>query len=97
MAKLSTHVLDTLHGHPAAGVRIELHSHGTNGTTLIGNARTNADGGAIALGHPLAASGARITTHLLHALRRGKHSLGLGAACIGGGQGAALVIEAYPA
>ena len=44
MAKLSTHVLDTLHGRPAAGVRIELHSHGANGTTQIANARTNADG-----------------------------------------------------
>jgi len=62
----------------------------------LDRARTNADGGAIALGHPLAASGARITTHLLHALRRGKHPLGLGAACIGGGQGAAVVVEAFP-
>ena len=59
--------------------------------------RTNVDGGAIALGHPLAASGARLTAHLLHALRRGKKSLGLGAACIGGGQGAAIVVEAFPA
>ena len=46
MGKLSTHVLDTLHGRPAAGVRIELHAHGTNGTTLVVNARTNADGRA---------------------------------------------------
>ncbi|MEP6744383.1 MAG: acetyl-CoA C-acyltransferase [Gemmatimonadota bacterium] len=59
--------------------------------------RTNVDGGAIAMGHPLAASGARLTTHLLHALRRGKQTLGLGAACIGGGQGAAVIIEAFPA
>ena len=44
MAKLSTHVLDTLHGRPAAGVRIELHSIGERGTTLIAEARTNADG-----------------------------------------------------
>jgi len=57
--------------------------------------RTNVDGGAIALGHPLAASGARLTTHLLHALRRNKRPLGLGAACIGGGQGAAVIIEAF--
>jgi acetyl-CoA acyltransferase 2 len=63
----------------------------------LDRARTNADGGAIAIGHPLAASGARLTAHLLHALRRGKHSLGLGAACIGGGQGAAVVVEAFPA
>ena len=44
MAKLSTHVLDTLHGRPAAGVRVELHSVGSGGTTLIATTRTNADG-----------------------------------------------------
>ena len=63
----------------------------------LDRARTNVDGGAIALGHPLAASGARITTHLLHTLRRTPRPLGLGAACIAGGQGAAVVIEAFPA
>jgi acetyl-CoA acetyltransferase family protein len=56
--------------------------------------RTNADGGAIALTHPLAASGTRITIHLLHALRRTGGRFGLGSACIGGGQGAAVVVEA---
>ena len=55
---------------------------------------TNVDGGAIALGHPLGASGARITLHLLHALRRRGGRYALGAACIGGGQGAAVVLEA---
>jgi acetyl-CoA acyltransferase 2 len=59
--------------------------------------RTNVDGGAVALGHPLGASGARITAHLLHALRRRGGRYGLGAACIGGGQGAAIVVEALPA
>ncbi len=59
--------------------------------------RTNVDGGAIAMGHPLAASGARITSHLLHALRQRGGRYGLGAACIGGGQGIAVVIEAFPA
>jgi acetyl-CoA C-acetyltransferase/acetyl-CoA acyltransferase 2 len=56
--------------------------------------RTNVDGGAIALGHPLAASGARITMHLLYELRRRGARRGLGAACIGGGQGVAVVLEA---
>jgi acetyl-CoA acetyltransferase family protein len=55
--------------------------------------RTNVNGGAIALTHPLAASGARITLHLLHELRRRGVRYGLGAACIGGGQGGAVVIE----
>ena len=57
--------------------------------------RTNVHGGAIAIGHPLAASGARITIHLLHALRRAGMRYGLGSACIGGGQGAAVIVEAF--
>lgn len=56
--------------------------------------RTNVNGGAIALTHPLAASGARITIHLIHELRRRGGRYGLGAACIGGGQGGAVVVEA---
>jgi acetyl-CoA acetyltransferase family protein len=56
--------------------------------------RTNVDGGAIALGHPLGASGARITAHLVNELRRRGKKLGIGSACIGGGQGIAIVIEA---
>ncbi|MEP6574738.1 MAG: acetyl-CoA C-acetyltransferase [Gemmatimonadota bacterium] len=59
--------------------------------------RTNVDGGAIAIGHPLAASGTRITMHLLHALRRRGKRFALGSACIGGGQGAAVIVEAFPA
>ena len=55
--------------------------------------RTNVDGGAIALGHPLAASGARITMHLAYELRRRRARRAIGAACIGGGQGVALVLE----
>jgi acetyl-CoA acyltransferase 2 len=55
--------------------------------------KLNVHGGAIALSHPLAASGARITTHLIYALRRAGKRWGLGAACIGGGQGIAVVIE----
>ena len=55
--------------------------------------RTNVDGGAIALGHPLGASGARITTHLVYELRRRGKKLAVGSACIGGGQGIAVVVE----
>ncbi|MCY0988307.1 acetyl-CoA C-acetyltransferase [Nannocystis sp. ILAH1] len=55
--------------------------------------KTNVDGGAIALGHPLGASGARITAHLVHELRRRSGRYAVGAACIGGGQGIALVLE----
>ncbi len=55
---------------------------------------TNVNGGAIALGHPLGASGARITATLIHALRERGEKLGLASACIGGGQGIAVVVEA---
>ncbi len=55
---------------------------------------TNVNGGAIALGHPLAASGARITATLIHELRRRGDKYGLGSACIGGGQGIAVIVEA---
>jgi acetyl-CoA acetyltransferase family protein len=53
----------------------------------------NVHGGAIAIGHPLGASGARITAHLVHALRTMDRRFALGAACIGGGQGIAVVLE----
>ena len=56
--------------------------------------KTNVNGGAIAITHPLAASGARITVNLLHELRRRGGRYALGAACIGGGQGMAVIIEA---
>jgi acetyl-CoA acetyltransferase len=56
--------------------------------------RTNVDGGAIAVGHPLAASGARITSHLLYELSRRGGKRAIGSACIGGGQGIAVLIEA---
>jgi len=55
--------------------------------------KLNVDGGAIALGHPVGASGARIVLHLLHELKRtgGKH--GIATICIGGGQGGAMLVE----
>ncbi len=55
--------------------------------------KLNRQGGAIALSHPLAASGARITAHLLHTLRLEGKRYGLGSACIGGGQGIAVIVE----
>lgn len=55
---------------------------------------TNVNGGAIALGHPLAASGTRLTLTTLYELRRRKKKFGLASACIGGGQGVAVIVEA---
>jgi len=57
-------------------------------------ARVNIYGGAIALGHPLGASGARILTTLVHALQRTGRRYGLATMCIGVGQGIAVVVEA---
>lgn len=56
-------------------------------------ARTNVNGGAIAIGHPLGASGARILNHLMYELERRGSRYALGSACIGGGQGIAVVLE----
>jgi acetyl-CoA C-acetyltransferase len=60
----------------------------------LDRAKLNVNGGAIALGHPLGASGARLTLTLLKELRRRGKRWGLASACIGGGQGIALVVEA---
>jgi acetyl-CoA acyltransferase 2 len=56
--------------------------------------KTNVNGGAIALGHPLGASGARLVLTLLYELRRRQQRYGLATACIGGGQGIAIIVEA---
>ncbi|TKI07876.1 acetyl-CoA C-acetyltransferase [Martelella alba] len=55
--------------------------------------RVNVNGGAIALGHPIGASGARILVTLVHALRQRRKTTGLATLCIGGGQGIAMIIE----
>src|SRR5438874_3995563 len=55
--------------------------------------KVNVNGGAIALGHPLGATGTRLVITLLYELRRRKKKYGLGTACIGGGQGIAMIVE----
>ncbi len=55
--------------------------------------KTNVNGGAIALGHPVGASGARITTTLVHEMKRSNAKYGLSSLCIGGGLGVALLLE----
>jgi acetyl-CoA acyltransferase 2 len=59
----------------------------------LDRSKCNRNGGAIALGHPLGASGARILAHLTHELNRTKSKYAIGAACIGGGQGIAVILE----
>ena len=55
--------------------------------------RLNVDGGAVALGHPVGASGARIVLHLLHVLRANQAKRGIASICIGGGLGGAMLVE----
>jgi acetyl-CoA C-acetyltransferase len=56
--------------------------------------KLNVDGGAVAMGHPVGASGARIVLHLAHALRARNLKRGIASICIGGGQGGAMMVEA---
>ena len=56
-------------------------------------AKVNVSGGAIALGHPIGASGARVLVTLIHALRRLGKRLGVASLCIGGGMGIAIVVK----
>lgn len=67
-----------------------------NSNTLgaLDESKLNVDGGAIAIGHPVGASGARIVLHLAHALRNQGKQKGIAAICIGGGQGGAVMLEA---
>ena len=60
----------------------------------IAEDRLNVDGGAVSIGHPVGASGARIVLHLLHVLRRNQARRGVATICIGGGLGGAMLVEA---
>src|SRR5262249_15511453 len=59
----------------------------------LDRSKVNVNGGAIALGHPLGATGTRLVITLLHELCRRKAKYGLATACIGGGQGIAMIVE----
>jgi acetyl-CoA C-acetyltransferase len=59
----------------------------------LDHAKVNVNGGAIAIGHPLAATGVRLTVTLARELRRRQRKYGIASACIGGGQGIALLLE----
>ena len=60
----------------------------------LDSSRVNVNGGAIALGHPIGASGARVLTTLIHAMQARGARRGVAALCIGGGMGIAMVVEA---
>ena len=59
----------------------------------LDHGKVNINGGAIALGHPIGASGARILTTLIHSLNQKEKSIGLATLCIGGGEASALIVE----
>lgn len=71
--------------------REELHLRSAFGE--IDQAKLNVDGGAVALGHPVGSSGARIVLHLCHVLEQAGANRGIASICIGGGQGGAMLIE----
>jgi acetyl-CoA C-acetyltransferase len=76
----------------ALGVmKLLVEEHGISSEWL--SERTNKNGGAIALGHPIGASGNRIIVSLIHEMKRANNQLGLAALCIGGGMGTALVLK----
>ena len=76
----------------AAYCKTELGLDGALGA--LNEEKLNVDGGAIALGHPVGASGTRIVLHLLHVLRRSGKKRGIAGICIGGGLGGAMLVEA---
>jgi acetyl-CoA C-acetyltransferase len=59
----------------------------------LDRAKLNVDGGAIAIGHPIGASGARVVLHVLKVLERTGGKRGVASLCIGGGQGGAMLVE----
>ena len=72
-------------------IKLLSEEHGVAVETLL--ARTNPNGGAIALGHPVGASGARIIVTLLAGMIAAKEEIGLASLCIGGGMGTAVVLK----
>jgi acetyl-CoA acyltransferase len=62
----------------------------------LGHGQVNVNGGAVALGHPVAATGAKLLVTLVHELRRRGGGYGVVSLCAGGGMGAATVVEVLP-
>ena len=89
-AKWTSQTLNSL-----SSTRLLLHSlWASSKSSPFRKKRVNVHGGAIALGHPLGCSGARILTTLIHALHRHNKSIGLASLCVGVGQGLSLIVEA---
>jgi acetyl-CoA C-acetyltransferase len=61
----------------------------------LDSGKVNVNGGAVALGHPIGASGARILTTLLHEMKKRSSTYGLASLCIGGGEASAVIVKRY--
>ncbi len=61
----------------------------------LNEAKVNVNGGAIAIGHPIGASGARILTTLIYEMKRANHNYGLASLCLGGGEATSLIVKNY--
>jgi acetyl-CoA C-acetyltransferase len=88
-AGLSVNDLDVIEANEAFAAQ----ACAVNQSLDIDPARVNVNGGAIAIGHPIGASGCRILVTLLHEMQRSSAKKGLAALCIGGGMGVALTLE----
>ena len=88
-AGLSIHDMDLVEANEAFAAQ----SLAVGRELEIPNEKLNVNGGAVALGHPIGASGARVLVTLLHEMKRQDSRYGLATLCIGGGQGIATVVE----
>lgn len=88
-AKLSVNDIDLVEANEAFSVQ----ACAVNKLAELDPEKVNVNGGAVALGHPIGASGARILTTLLHALKKRDAKRGLATLCIGGGEASALIVE----
>ena len=89
-AQLSVSDLDLIESNEAFAAQ----ACAVNKQLGLNSEKVNVNGGAIALGHPVGATGAIIMTKLVYELRKRKGKYGLATMCIGGGQGIAVIIEA---
>lgn len=89
-AGLEVKDLDLIEANEAFAVQ----AHAVNKIAGLDPAKVNVNGGAVALGHPIGGSGARILTTLLHAMKNRKAKRGLATLCIGGGEASAIIVEA---
>ena len=88
-AKLEVKDIDLIEANEAFSVQ----ACAVNKIAGLDSSKVNVNGGAVAIGHPIGGSGARILTTLLHAMKNRKAGRGLATLCIGGGEASAIIVE----